>query len=144
MTKEKRKLLRGLVLRIALCLVLALILWGVLAMFLDQVSEGTWEKDTGRMVSICDRYYYDRNYAELRDELELFDLYGEEFGKYWEAVQGYQTYLNVIQWSRAEKMDLPEAQGQTEAWREKLEALAEQPEYGENQAIFQSLVDQLP
>ena len=73
MTKEKRKLLRGLVLRIALCLVLALILWGVLAMFLDQVSEGTWEKDTGRMVSICDRYYYDRNYAELRDELELFD-----------------------------------------------------------------------
>ena len=121
-----------------------MILWGVLSMFLDQVSEGTWEKDTGRMVSFCDQYYYDRNYAELRNELELFDLYGEEFGKYWEAVQGYQTYLNVIQWSRAEKMDLPGSQGQTEAWREKLEALAEQPEYGENQAIFQSLVDQLP
>ena len=144
MTKEKQKMVLGLILRIVACLVLALLLWGVLSMFLDQVSEGTWEKDTGRMVSICDRYYYDRDYAGLRDELELFDLYGEEFGKYWEAVQGYQEYLNVIQWSRAEEMDLPQSQGQTEIWRKKLEDLARQPEYGENKSIFQGLVEQLP
>lgn len=142
--KNKRKMVKGLILRIVLCLVLALLLWGVLATFLDQVSEGTWERDTGRMVRICDRYYYDRDYAELREQLELFDLYGEEFEKYWEAVQGYQDYLNVIQWSRAAEMDLPQSQGQAEAWREKLEFLAAQPEYAENQSIFQGLLEQLP
>ena len=144
MTKGKRKIVWGLILRIALCLALALILWGVLTMFLDQASEGTWEKDTGRMVSICDSYYYDRDYAALRDELELFELYGEEFGKYWEAVRGYQAYLNGLQWSRAEEMDLPRSQGQARVWREQLEVLAAQPEYGENQSIFRNLVEQLP
>lgn len=144
MTKEKKKMIRGLVLRICLCLVLGLLLWDLLAVFLDQASEGVWEKDTGRMVSICDRYYYDRNYSDLREQLELFDLYGTEFGKYWEAVEGYQDYLNVLQWTRAEEMGLPQSQGQAVFWRQKLESLARQPEYAENQGIFRSLVEQLP
>ncbi len=144
MTKEKKKMIRGLVLRICLCLVLGLLLWDLLAVFLDQASEGVWEKDTGRMVSICDRYYYDRNYCDLREQLELFDLYGTEFGKYWEAVEGYQDYLNVLQWTRAEEMSLPQSQDQAVFWRQKLESLARQPEYAENQGIFRSLVEQLP
>ena len=144
MTKEKRKCILRLCLRIVQILVLALVLWGVLAYFLDEVSEGTWEKDMGRMVGICDGYYYERDYAELREELTLYNLYSEEFGKYWEAVEGYQDYLNVLQWSRAEEMNLPQSEGRADAWREKLEALAAQPEYPENRALLQNLVKELP
>ena len=43
-------------------------------------------------LSRCEEEYLNRDYPQLYDTLYLYDLYDEEYDKYWEIVQAYEDY----------------------------------------------------
>lgn len=52
-------------------------------------------------IRICEWDYYDRNFSNLYMILTLYDLYSDDFDKYWEVVEAYQTYTIALEWSHA-------------------------------------------
>ena len=58
--------------------------------------------DTAAMINSCNRSYYEKDYSELRDTLILFELYDDDFDKYWEICSAYEQYVFCRQYSFVE------------------------------------------
>lgn len=130
------------VLKIVGILILALLFFNLLFGVLDMVRDDDWTADTGRMVSICDREYYDRDFADLREFLELYELYSPEFDMYWEIADGYEDYLLWRQWERAAQMKLPNGEEQAARYAQKLRENLQANRFAPNAPILQGFVDQ--
>lgn len=59
-----------------------------------------WESDEARRISRCETYLREKEYGILWEYLELYDLYGERYEGYWDAVE---TRLEEIQKEQSEK-----------------------------------------
>jgi len=64
----------------------------------NEVDEIIEDKDLADVVEICDSYYYEREFAKLRETLILNAAFEDIFDKYWEAVNGYCDYMQYNQW----------------------------------------------
>ncbi|MBQ9765283.1 MAG: hypothetical protein IJW18_03690 [Lachnospiraceae bacterium] len=64
--------------------------------YMDEV--GDYDDNLAYQVDGCNRYYYQKEYAELRDYLMLYNSYEDEFDMYWEIVDGYADYRQYLQW----------------------------------------------
>ena len=54
------------------------------------------------MINACNRSYYEKDYGELLDSLILWELYQDEFDKYWEVCGAYQELTLCQQYSLLE------------------------------------------
>ena len=61
-----------------------------------------YRDDTAAMINACNRSYYEKDYAELLDSLILWELYQDEFDKYWEVCGAYQELTLCQQYSLLE------------------------------------------
>lgn len=143
MRKMKKPTWGKLILKLAGILFLGMFFVSGLLVLLENVAEGKWEDDTARMIQICDRYYYERDFAGLRDELELYDLYSEAFDPYWEVVDGYNDYLAWIQWSKAAEMGLPDGEKNAAAYERKVYENLQNVKFDSNVSILQGFADQI-
>lgn len=94
-----------LVVKIIGILAAGFLILSLLAYFLIAASGGFGDPEDVEMVSWCEDDYVNRDYARLYDTLTLFDLYGDRYDLYWEAVEGYGLYIDVVQWSRAAQVE---------------------------------------
>ena len=56
-----------------------------------------YDSDAYRM-NRCDEYYYEKDYAEMLDYMNLYQMYDEKYDVYWEVVDAYvdlQEYLKL-------------------------------------------------
>ena len=121
MNNSKAPSVFKILIKIVIALIIGIILFGIGVSVLEEVAD--YNEDRGNMadkVRGCDRYYYDKQYGELRDYLMLYSLYGGEFDIYWEAADGFMDYQQYRQWLRAEKLQTPDAEKMTEMYRQKV------------------------
>ena len=90
------KLILKTVLAVSGCIFLFLLSVLTISDFSDNVVD--YEDDVASMIDYCNWRYYDRDYGSLRDELTLYNLYSEEFDKYWEIVDCYELYLECLEY----------------------------------------------
>lgn len=86
-----------------------------------------------REIQSCDYYYYQKNYGGLREELSMDGLDGDAFGKYHEAVQGFEDYQQYLQYKKADAAGVSGAAAKAEQYRLLVIGNAENCEYPENQ-----------
>ena len=97
-----------------------------------------YREDVAAMVDSCNRYYYARQYGNLRDELTSFDLYSEDFDKYWEICNGYEIYLRCLEYASLDGGEAKKAEYET-----KLSAMVSDCKYEENARYLSKLADSL-
>lgn len=71
-------------------------------------------------VRICDASYYEGQYGNLREFLQIEDLEGPDFDLYWEAVDGYEDYQMYRQYTKAYAAGMEEAKEAAESYRRKV------------------------
>lgn len=103
--------------------------------------EGDWKSDTARMIAICDEDLHERDYAGLKETLQLWDLYDPAFDRYWEIVDSYDDYLGWVQWSKAGAASLPDSGEIADSYRLRVLDRAANPAFGENAAILRQWAD---
>lgn len=92
-------------------------------------------------ISSCAREYYERDYAELNNYLLIYDLYEDVYDVYWEAVDGYNTLVCYYQNEKAAQMGVDGAQEQAQSLYQKLEEMAQKPEFSQNAKILQEFLE---
>ena len=103
--KEKRPSIIVMAIKTAVALFLILvILAGVLALSDEiRMNYEYSSKNIGKMINYCDRDYYNRDYGRIRETLTLYELYVEEFGKYWEVVNAYEDVVDYQGFARLDE-----------------------------------------
>ena len=136
--KDKRPSIIVMAVKTAVALFLLLfILAGVFALA-DEI-EMNYEysnKNTGRMITYCDREYYARDFGALRETLTLYDLYGEDFGKYWEVINAYEEVVNYQAFS-----GLDEYKEDADGCLARIESMARECKYQDNQRILDGFLE---
>lgn len=94
-------------------------------------------------ISWCADDYARRDYEELYGTLTLFDLYSEEYDLYWEAVNGYNTYLQCLQYQNAARQGMENADTLASDALAKLETMAASPQFSQNGPLLQGFLDAL-
>ena len=94
-------------------------------------------ENVARMIGYCDRDYYDRDYGRLLSTLDLYDLYGEDYEKYWEAVNAYEDFIYYT-----ECKGLKGYEEEAEKCLAKIRDNARNCKFEENRKILEGFVDQ--
>ena len=124
-----------LALKSAAAVLLAFFIVTLLLSTIEAVGTGMYGTTDAELVGWCEDDYYARDFARLHDTLTLFELYDEEnYGIYWEAVEGYGLLLDCETWTNAG--DTARAEASLAA----LAALAERPAYERNRAVLEALL----
>lgn len=96
-------------------------------------DENGFNRNLAEQVDCCNRYYYEKEYVELREYLLLYDAYDETFDMYWEIVDGYCDYMQYQQWAATPADRVPESIGMMEEYREKIMGNAQNCSFAQNQ-----------
>lgn len=91
----------------------------------------------------CDKYYQDRNYADLCELLNQYHLVGDEYEQHYEAVEGAILKSKYLQWSAAAEQGMDGAAQKAEEILTQLQVLSEQSKYPENREIFAGFLREL-
>ena len=131
--KEKGPSVFGFVIKTAVALGMVLFLILIAGIILETISEKNGMKDATWKMDYMDSLFYDHKYTEIRTELELYELDGEEFDIYWEIVNGYADYMDYLQWARTTE-DMVEGSSQKAAeYQQKVIRNAESCRFERNQ-----------
>lgn len=101
------------------------------------------DNDKADYVNWCNRYYYAKEYGSLLEELQLFNLYDEEFDIYWEITDGYRDYIEYEQWSSVTDEELPGSSQKAEEYRQKVIDDVKNCEFEANRERLQEFVDKI-
>ena len=133
-------IVKNLKLRIAFKFLLAAIvlffLAATLLLIIENGVDNIRDEDPATYIRWCDRDYYDRDWAKLADTLTLFELYGDEYAMYWEAVKGYSDLVQYEQWRAAQEQSLPHAESMAAQFAERLRENAENAAFPQNKEIL--------
>ncbi len=92
-------------------------------------------------INWCEEYYHERDYAQLYDFLTLYDLYEDCYDVYWEAVNGYEAFIQYDQWHKAAQLGIDGAEQEAQSHYKALEDLARNPEFSQNSRILNGFLE---
>ncbi|MGN0341248.1 MAG: hypothetical protein ACI4DO_00480 [Roseburia sp.] len=69
---------------------------GIVSLLAEMVMDEANYSGEDYYLSCCEESYVNRDYSELYDIMNLYNLTTPEYDKYWEMVEGYQDYLLYI------------------------------------------------
>ena len=93
--------------------------------------------------SRCAEYYASGSFDDLCEYLNRFDLVGDDYEKYNEAVEGAILRSEYLQWSAAAEQGMDGAAQKAEEILTQLQVLSEQAKYPENREIFKEFLREL-
>lgn len=119
--KKEKLLLPKIVIKLAAVLLL-LFFWYMLAgtALRELVDYNDVVHNKALSVRICDTSYYEGQYGNLREFLQMEDLEGADFDLYWEAVNGYEDYQMYRQYTKAYAAGMEEAEEAAESYGQKV------------------------
>ena len=105
-------------------LIACFLLWSLLSFMISTIAyvgeENSFNRNLTEQVNSCERYYYEKEYVELREYLLLYNAYDEVFASYWEIVDGYSDYMQYQQWMATPVERVPETAEMVQEYREKI------------------------
>jgi hypothetical protein len=134
----KKLFILGLFIKVTVTLML-IIIAAVLLLASLGVFSNDHEPDLADKISYCDRSYYDRDFSELYSTLTAFDLYTGEFDKYWEAVDAYRAYTQVLEWRVALENGYDGADTKLKQAQKELSELEKTVKFPENRSLIDFL-----
>lgn len=122
--------------------IIIFVIYQMVTLKIEEAWEDSKFYSKEQRLEYCDRYYYDRDFEGLYDDLCLYDLYDEEFDVYWEAVDGYWDYLQYTMWKGAyEQGQLTGAEEKMQSFQDKVCQNANQCEFEKNQRLLNGYKD---
>lgn len=83
------------------CVLVPFLLWYIFLMLSfiweTYIEDTLWEGDEARKISCCKEYYIEEEYAELWNYMELYDLHGERYDVYWDAIEQRMEEIQALQ-----------------------------------------------
>ena len=124
-------------------LFLLLLISSISILIEERKSEMEFHNDF-EYISWCDRLYYNRDFSGLLGELRLYELQGETYDIYWEAVNAYQDYLKWHSWHQSlSSKSLKNAVSMEKEYRGRVIENAKSCRNEQNQKLLNSYVEQL-
>lgn len=91
--------------------------------------------DIPRMLDQCNELYYKRKFGELKDHLTLYELYDEQFDKYWEICDAYEAYMDHVIYKNTEEDEtLP---------LERLTEIMNSTKYPDNRKVIEGFISEI-
>ena len=118
-------------LAVSLCLLFFVFLVGTI--IIETISDNNKNKDSTSYMEYLDSMFYKQDYTGIREEMELFDLTGDEFATYWEIVDGYTDYLDYEQWRMTTEEMVPGSSKKAEDFKKKVVENANNCQFSRNQ-----------
>lgn len=76
------------VLKSLVVLLEVIIIWSMASVLWEYATEDViWENDESLRITNCETYLREKEYGELWEYLELYDLHGERYQVYWNAIE---------------------------------------------------------
>ena len=114
----------------------ALFLFSLAVYTVNTVATNDFGVTEAESISWCEETYLERDFAALYDELELFELYGENYAVYWESVEAYRLLALAKQHAEGVQAGLPASAAQYDAVLAELSAMAAAPQSERNSALL--------
>lgn len=126
---------------LAVFFLLCMFLMNLKAM-IEIFDEDILHKDNAAyVVNVCNRYYYEHDYARLREYLWLYDAYDECFDVYWEIADGYSDYMQYKQWSATPENRVENSTEMAEFYRKKVSGNVENCKFEQNREILKNFAE---
>ena len=97
----KKNVVTHLIANAFLVVVLAFSTYAYAVCAFDMVEEWVYDRDEASRIDWCESLYVDRDYEGLMVQISLYHLEGENFQKYCEIADAYQTFQTLQVWQRA-------------------------------------------
>lgn len=137
------KMLLKVLLKVLCVGIIFLTIYSMANVGIENIIESSEEKDMSSYVNACDRYYYEKQYGQLRDYLFLYELYDDTFDVYWEVVNGYCDYIECVQWASAAETGLDGSISIAEQYLQKVAENAENCRFPANEERLCEYVNML-
>lgn len=99
---RKRYSMLGFIGKCVLLFFLVIYFFSMTSLLWESATEDVmWENDEARRLSSCEEDLREKQYGELWDYMELYELYDSKYDKYWEAVENRMEELQTIQAQKA-------------------------------------------
>lgn len=99
---RKNNTVVGLIIKCVLLLFLIIYFMSMLSLLWQSATEDVlWKEDEARKISYCEEYLREKEYGELWEYLELYDLYDSRYDIYWKAVENRLDEIQTIQEGKA-------------------------------------------
>lgn len=79
-----------------------------------------WESDEARIISSCESNLREKEYGELWEYMDLYDLEGKRYDVYWNAVDRRLDEIQYEQWKKAEEINMEGAEEMLQQYKTKL------------------------
>lgn len=101
-----------------------------------------YDSDVYRM-NRCDEYYYEKDYAEMLDYMNLYQMYDEKYDVYWEVVDAYVDLQEYLKWQKVSETDIADARKMEKQYYDKVMAAAGNCHFPQNQKYLDDFVESL-
>lgn len=95
------------------------------------------------LVNQCDKYYYEKEYAELFEHMHLYDTYDEMYDVYWEVLDAYVDLQEYLKWQKVASEDIEDAREMEEFYYNKVLESAKNCQFPQNQKYLDDFVEML-
>lgn len=107
-------------------------------------EEGTdYYNSDAFLVNQCDKYYYEKEYAELFEHMHLYDTYDEMYDVYWEVLDAYVDLQEYLKWQKVASEDIEDAREMEEFYYNKVLESAKNCQFPQNQKYLDDFVEML-
>lgn len=109
----------GLIVKCVVLFFLAIFIMSSISLLWESyVEDVAWESDEARRISSCETYLREKEYGELWDYMELYELEGERYEVYWNAVNHRLDEIQHEQWKRAAELGMEGADEMLQQYEE--------------------------
>lgn len=132
------------IVKLVLALFLLYIFLGLMIGMIYLINEDEYyDNNLAKQVDWCNRYYYEKDYAGLRDHLQLYDDYDEAFDMYWEMADGYSDYMEYKQWLVTPEDRVPGSSDMASYYRQRVIDNAANCEFEQNKGQLQKYAESI-
>ena len=95
------------------------------------------------IINSCDEYYYEREYAELLEYMNLYDAYDEKYDVYWEVMDAYVDLQEYKKWQKVSSEEIQDAREMEELYYNKVTKASKNCAFPQNQRYLDDFVEML-
>ena len=97
--------------------------------------------EDARRINWYDKYYYEKQYDELYDDMHLHNSYDDKFDVYWEVLDAYIDSVECLKWRKVSESQIEDAGEMEQYYYDKVIEAAKNCRFPQNQKYLDDFVE---
>lgn len=135
------KVIQKIIIFLILLVVWVIFAVSILQLFFEESTD--YYNSDAYKINACDEYYYEKEYDELFEFMNLYETYDEMYDVYWEVMDAYVDLQEYKKWASVSETDMEDAGEMAALYKSKVIAAAENCRFPQNQKYLDGFVEML-